>query len=453
MRVLLISTYDLGRQPFGLASPAAWLRRAGVEVECVDVAKDSLHDDAIRAAGIVAFYLPMHTATRLAVPVIARSRRVNPAATLCCYGLYASLNAPFLEALGVSAVLGAEFESDLVDLALSAGERPRPSITKSPDHQITKIPRLSFVVPDRTGLPPLDRYASLVTERGERRMVGYTEASRGCKHHCRHCPVVPVYQGRFRVVSSEVVLEDIRAQVVAGAQHITFGDPDFFNGVGHARTILEAFHREFPDHTYDVTIKIEHLLRHRDMLGLLRETGCAFVTSAAESIDDHVLSNLKKGHTRADFVRVVHLCRDAGLTLAPTFVAFTPWTDLADYRELVDVVADLGLVEHVAPIQLALRLLIPQGSGLLALPEIAALATRFDPVTLTYPWRHPDPEVDALQHAVMDLVGRNSGIPRRVVFDAIADLAYDAEGLATPRHRPVLVDRASVPFLTEPWYC
>ena len=66
VRALLISTYDLGRQPFGLASPAAWLRRAGVEPDCVDTSREPLADDTIRAASIVAFYLPMHTATRLA---------------------------------------------------------------------------------------------------------------------------------------------------------------------------------------------------------------------------------------------------------------------------------------------------------------------------------------------------------------------------------------------------
>src|SRR5262247_2350765 len=96
VRALLVSTYDLGRQPFGLASPAAWLRRAGVEVECVDTSRESLSDDAIRAADAVALYLPMHTATRLAAAAIERVRVVNPNATLIAYGLYAPLNAAWL---------------------------------------------------------------------------------------------------------------------------------------------------------------------------------------------------------------------------------------------------------------------------------------------------------------------------------------------------------------------
>jgi radical SAM superfamily enzyme YgiQ (UPF0313 family) len=89
-------------------------------------------------------------------------------------------------------------------------------------------------------LPPLEKYAQLVLPGGARRTVGYTEASRGCKHLCRHCPVVPVYQGHFRIVQREVVMEDIRRQVAAGARHITFGDPDFFNGIGHAVELVRA---------------------------------------------------------------------------------------------------------------------------------------------------------------------------------------------------------------------
>ena len=164
--------------------------------------------------------------------------------------------------------------------------------------------RLPFQKPDRTTLPDLRLYAKLV--HGDlRKVVGYTEASRGCRHLCRHCPIVPVYEGRFRVIQREVVLTDIRQQVAAGTQHITFGDPDFLNGPGHALAIIEAFRAEFPGVTYDVTIKIEHLLQHRRVLPVLARTGCIFFTSAVDSVDDEVLARLAKGHTRAEFVEAL----------------------------------------------------------------------------------------------------------------------------------------------------
>ena len=253
--------------------------------------------------------------------------------------------------------------------------------------------RQQFIAPDRAGLPPLGAYAQLAVD-GATRRVGYTEASRGCKHLCRHCPVVPVYQGVFRIVQRDVVLEDIRRQVAAGAQHITFGDPDFWNGPGHAMPLVEALHREWPDLSYDATIKVEHLLKHRDLLPDLRRTGCAFVTTAVESLDDAVLATLAKGHTRADFLEALRLTRAAGLPLSPTFIPFTPWTTLAGYAAFLRDLAELGLAEQVAPVQLAIRLLIPQGSLLLELPEVRRMVEPFDAAGLCYPWKNSDERVD-----------------------------------------------------------
>ena len=448
MRALLISTYDLGRQPFGLASPAAWLRQAGVEVDCADLSKDRLPQEAVRAASLVAFFLPMHTATRLALPVIDRVRGLNPSARLVAYGLYAPLNAELLRERGIDEILGGEFEEDLVaaTLALAARETSRVDPRS--------IPRLAFKVPAREGLPSLARYAALQVG-DERRITGYTEASRGCKHRCRHCPIVPVYDGRFRTVPPEIVVADARAQVAAGARHITFGDPDFFNGIRHARAVVEAFARECPGVSYDVTIKVQHLLAHADALPLLRDTGCAFVTSAVEAVDDRVLGYLEKGHTAADFERAVALCAANGVPLSPTFVTFTPWTTLESYREFLAVLDRLDLVEHVAPIQYAIRLLVTHGSRLLELDDVRSLVRPFDPVSLTYPWAHPDPRVDRLHEAVSGIVGVRMNAPRTDVFARVWVAAHAHAEAEAPTRRPlpILPARASIPYLTEPWYC
>ena len=448
MRVTLVATYELGRQPFGLASPAAWLREAGIDVTTVDLSRDPFRPEAF-ATDLVAFHLPMHTATRLALPVIRRVRDLNPTTRLCCYGLYAPLNESLLRGLGVEHVLGGEFEQALLEVAIGGTVQTDGVTGGGP------LPRLRFRVPDRSDLPALDRYAALQMPSGNRRVVGYTEASRGCKHVCRHCPVVPVYQGRFRVVPRDVVLADVRAQVDAGARHITFGDPDFFNGIRHAVTIVEALARECPGVSYDVTIKVEHLRRYDDRLTVLRDTGCLFVVSAVESIDDAVLARLDKGHTRADFERVVGRCRQIGLALAPTFIPFSPWTTLAGYHELLRTIDALDLVEQVAPIQLALRLLIPRGSRLLDLDR-AHLGVELDPFDdsrLVYPWRHPDPRVDRLQERVACAVGRRLTASRSAVFDELLSLAAEQVGASAARRPNVSQDRTAVAYLNEPWYC
>ena len=475
IRALLVSTYDLGRQPFALASAAAWLARAGVDVACMDLAAESFDAERVRAADVIALHVPMHTATRLALDLIPRLCAAHAEAKLIAFGLYAPMNAGRLAAAGCSAMLGGEFEAALVDevLRLAGGGTPDPT-----PH--ARLDRLAFITPRRDTLPPLGRYARLDDGTGARRLVGATEASRGCKHRCRHCPVVPVYGGRFRVVPRAVVLADIDALVGAGAGHITFGDPDFWNGIGHAMPLVHELHRRHPDVTYDVTIKIEHLRQYDAHLPALRDTGCAFVTSAVESVDDAVLTKLEKGHTRADFEAVAARFRALGLVLQPTFVAFHPWISRAGYRELLQVIEALDLVEHLAPVQLGLRLLIPAGSRLLELEEVRALIQPFDPERLCHPWAHPDRTVDALQQAVDACVreGTSQGRSRAALFEHVRALA-DAWGGDVPgaqvlalshardraarhdaarshagfTHAAVQPKRPPVPFLTEPWYC
>lgn len=440
MRILLLSTYELGHQPFGLASPAAWIAERGHEVACFDLSVECLDDDTVRQADMVAVYLPMHTATRLASKVIEKIRALNPTAHICGYGLYAPLNESYLRSLGAGTVLGGEFEPELVSLLdrLASG-----SVNEPP---LISLDRLQFRAPLRSALPPLEQYARLRIGAVSKR-VGYTEASRGCKHLCRHCPVVPVYNGAFRVVQPEIVLADIRQQVASGAEHITFGDPDFFNGPTHALRIVDALHREWPALTYDATIKIEHLLKHRDLLPRLRETGCLFVTSAVESVDDAVLAKLDKGHTRADFIAVAREFQCAGLALSPTFIPFTPWTTRQSYRELLETLLDLDLVDHVAPVQLALRLLIPRGSRLLELQDIQAVLREFDEPALLYRWQHPDPGMDALASDALRIAASHGS--RRQIFGYLWNLVSDRplpSGFETQ-------DRSPVPQLDEPWYC
>jgi radical SAM superfamily enzyme YgiQ (UPF0313 family) len=443
VRVLLISTYELGRQPFGLASPAAWLKAEGYEVRVADLSRSPLPIQAAGQADLVGFFLPMHTATRLVLPVVEKVRRVNPQAHLCAYGLYAPLNGDWLRRAGIETIIGGEFEAPLVDLArqVAAGSPPAPA------EPLVSLARQQFRAPDRTCLPPLASYARLAVN-GNRLSVGYTESSRGCKHLCRHCPVVPVYHGAFRVVQPDVVLEDIRRQVAAGAEHITFGDPDFFNGPGHAIRIAEALHRRWPALTYDVTIKIEHLLQHRRLLPLLKRTGCLFVTSAVESLDDCVLEKLAKGHTRADFLEALTVTRSIDLGLSPTFIPFTPWTTRESYIQFLYEMANLDLVEQVAPIQLAIRLLIPKGSLLLDLAEIRGVVDPFDPGGLVYPWRST---LDELCTSIQASIKREErlGTSRAQIFRMIWDLA-EAGPFPEENPRPA---RAAIPYLTEPWYC
>jgi hypothetical protein len=200
-----------------------------------------------------------------------------------------------------------------------------------------------------------------------------------------------------------------------------------------------------------VTIKIEHLLERRDLLPVLRRTGCLFVISAVETVDDEILRKLDKGHTKADFLEAVALVRAAGLTLAPTFIPFTPWTTVEGYGHLLFVIRQRELIENVAPVQLSLRLLVPSGSRLLELDEISNVTDGFDPASLTWKWRHPDPRVDDLARDVLQIVheGTKRNASRREVFREIESRVHGR----APFEDLDLLPRTVIPYMEEPWFC
>jgi hypothetical protein len=444
-RVVLVSPYELGRQPFNLAEPSAWFARAGIAVACLDLSQQKLDPATLAAAEFVAIYLGMHTATRIAAAALPKIRSLAPNARIAAFGLYAPVNAAWLKRLGVEAIFGGESEPDLLDW-VETGFAPAETLVRRD--------RIEFLLPERRGLPELQRYARLILADGTQRITGFAEASRGCKHLCRHCPVVPVYQGKFRVVPVETVIADIAQQVALGAAHISFGDPDFLNGPTHALKVAEALHARFPDLSWGATIKVEHLLDHAQLLPRLKQCGLLFVVTAVESVDDAILDKLAKGHTHADFETALAQCRALGIALAPTFVPFTPWTTLAGYRELLATLLKLQLVEAVPPVQLAIRLLVPQGSYLLQLAEFAARVGAFDEAMLGYPWQADDPRVDALQAGIMAWVmdAEKAALPRAEVFADIWARTHAALGEAAPPLDPAQFG-AAIPHHSEPWYC
>jgi hypothetical protein len=441
----LVSPYERGRQPFNLAEPAAWFARAGIPAACVDLSQQKLDPATFADAECVAVYLGMHTATRIAAAALPKLRSLAPHARLAAFGLYAPVNAAWLTSLGVEAIFGGESEPDLVDWAQGGVAPLAPLVRRS---------KIDFLLPDRSGLPPLAHYARLNLPDGTQKTVGFAEASRGCKHLCRHCPVVPVYEGKFRVVPVDTVIADIAQQVAAGAAHISFGDPDFLNGPTHALKVAEALHARFPDLTWDATIKVEHLLAHAEMLPRLKACGLLFIVTAVESVDDAILDKLAKGHTRAGFETTLAQARALGIALAPTFVPFTPWTTLAGYRELLATLLRLKLVEAVPPVQLAIRLLVPQGSCLMQLPDFATRVGAFDDAVLGYPWQADDPRVDALQAEIMGWVmdAEKRNLPRAEAFAGLWARAHAALGEAAPPLDAAQFG-AAIPHHSEPWYC
>jgi radical SAM superfamily enzyme YgiQ (UPF0313 family) len=445
VNVLLLSTYELGHQPIGLASPLGFLEAAGVAARGIDLAVEKLDDDAVRSAAFVGISVPMHTALRLGVEVATRVRSINPSCHICFYGLYAPLNRDYLLAHHGDSVIGGEYEAELVAAVHAVANAVRPT------PRLTVLERLQFAPPSRRALLPLGKYARFLTG-DDARLAGYVEASRGCLHLCRHCPIPAVYEGRFFVVPVATVVADVAAQVAAGAQHITIGDPDFFNGPNHAMAVARAIHAAHPRVTFDVTIKIEHILKHRHFFVELAALGCAFVVSAVESLSDRVLALLDKGHTRADIEAALDILAAAKIPLRPSLVSFTPWTTLDDYLDVLDWIDRRALYSQLEPVHLAIRLLIPPGSLLLALPELQPMLGALDEAKLTYRWTHPDPRMEMLAAAVHARVASaGDDEPPEQTIAAIRALAHSAAGRPIPTASPPTFARS--PRLSEAWFC
>lgn len=449
--VVLISPYDLGRQPFALAELSALLTRAECNVVCIDLSQQKLDALLPARSDVVFVHLGMLTATRIALEALPRIKNRLPDTRIAVYGWYAPINEALMRNAGIDAVFGGESDEDMVEYVLNTRNgKDHPARHEA---QVNLGP-IDYAVPERTGLPGLQSYASLVMPGGTTRTMGFTESTRGCKHICRHCPVVPVYHGRFRAIPAEIVLADIDQQVAMGAEHISFGDPDFLNGPGHAVRIVNAMHDKHPALTWDAVIKIEHLLKHADLLPQLKSSGCILVTTAAESVDDYTLSQLDKGHTAGDLKRVIDIMREAGIAVAPTFVPFTPWTTLENYCDLIDALVELELIRSVSPVQLALRLLIPEGSRLLELPRESTCITRHNPAALGYEWTHSDPAVDKLQRDIHEYVetAESNGADRLAIFNGVRRLAYQSVGRCANEITPDSLGSA-VPTHSEAWYC
>jgi radical SAM superfamily enzyme YgiQ (UPF0313 family) len=438
VRVLLVSTYELGHQPLHVASPAAALRAAGHDVRTLDTSVEEWDPALVDWAHAVAFSVPMHTAMRLAIRGAEAVKARRPDLPVCFYGLYATVKGP------ADHVIAGEYEPGLLawtgDVAVESG---------------TSLTRQRFELPVRASLPSLESYARLVIGPSER-LVGYVEATHGCAHRCRHCPVPVVYDGRTRRVPVDVVLDDVAQLARAGAEHITFGDPDFLNRWAHSMQIVSQLHERFPDVTFDITTKVEHVLRYADLVPQLAASGCIFVVSAFECVNDEILRYLDKGHTADEAARATELLRSHGIEVRPSWLPFMPWTSVEDIADILDFVVRNDLVANVDPVQYTIKLLVPKGSLMLSVPEMAPYLGAYDPDKLSYSWRAADERTVSLQERIADLVEDEQarGLQAGVIFCDVRDVVYEAAGrIANDRGAILASSLAPRPRLTEPWFC
>jgi hypothetical protein len=439
MRLLLVSTYELGRQPVHVASPAAALSAAGVDVDVTDLAVDTWDPARLDAVDAVAFSVPMHTAMRLAVPVAERVRELRPDLPIAFYGLYAGVGSGAPDVVDVRLV--GEYEGSLVAWARSVPNGGELAVAQG---------RPLFHRPDRSGLPGHDSYARLEWQ-GEARRAAAVEASHGCRHRCRHCPVPSVYDGRMRVVGAEAVLADIDQLAADGVRHVTFGDPDFLNAPRYSMDVLRGAHAAHPELTYDVTVKVEHILEHEQVWPELASLGVLFVVSAFETTDDRTLAILEKGHTSAGMSRAVSIVQSAGIHIRPTWLPFFPWTTPGHVADIAGFIDGHRLWAAMDPVQLAIKLLIPDGSLLLEHPAVIPHLTGYDNLALTWSWPFEN-VVTARLHRELDSIAAEASDCGAEAADTLQSMRARIEETTGIGLGPMPASLPA-PRLTESWFC
>lgn len=247
------------------------------------------------------------------------------------------------------------------------------------------------------------------------------------------------------------VLADIDNLVAAGAGHITFGDADFLNAPAHSLAILERAHAVHPDITFDATIKVEHILDHREIWPRLAQLNLLFVVSAFESVDESTLEILDKGHTVADMAEAIELTRGAGVQIRPTWLPFLPWTTPEDIADIFQFIDDHDLVGATDPVQMSIKLLVPAGSLLEAHPAMTPHLEDYDVPALSWKWRFADPETAVLQKE-LETVAANASDCGQEAATTLNEMR-EVVGRFTGRHLPQLKGLPPAPRLTESWFC
>ena len=433
-RVLLVSTYELGAQPLGLAWPAAELTRAGHEVRSVDLAVEPWPAADVGWAEAVAFSVPMHTALRLALAAIDRLRARAPACrspSTACTPRWRPQPAPLARATSRSPARPAP-PSRAGWRGTARWVAPRwPSTSGGHGPQAWTVSCSRVGAPRSRGLPPLSRH-------GRRRA-----ARRDGRGEPGLQPPLPALPGPRRLqravapVGAEAVLADVDGLVAAGAGHVRFADPDFLNRPAHALRVAVGPPRPAPRRHVRRDDKVLRVPaappRRRRRTRGPRDRSSRLGLRVDERHRAGPAGQGPHGGRRRPCRR--RAARGGRRDPAP-LLPFTPWTCRQDLVDIVDFVAAFDLVANVDPVQYSIRLLIPPGSLLLEAddPVLAGRLQEFDAALLGYRWSAEDPLLDELQAELAALTERaaETAEPAAATYAAVRALVFARLGRRDP---------------------
>ena len=428
MKVLLLSFYDLGKQPKIISEIFNKLNSNSTEIDFIDYSLESMEVQLNRYDAI-GIYASMHTATVLATQYLSNKNVPDKIFTFGLYGRVLSDSDSRIKYIE-------NIEHNELDEYLN--------LITNDDYSLKET------IPDRSIFPEISKYARLINGMDET-LTGSVETTYGCKHLCTHCPVPIQFKGRFKTFSEKKIIDDISNQIELGAAHISFNDADFFNGPKYSLKILEKLNNEFPSVTYDSTIKVQHIIKYKDYFKELNNLNMLFVISAFETTNDLVLEILQKNHSARDLDESIEISKVNNIDIRPTWMPFTPWTETTDLHNIIKLIEKYQLRETVDPIQLTIKLLIPKHSLIIDRPEIKKYLGRYDTESFSYRWSYEDIKVDQLQKSLFNYVVENEELDEKDQYMGLVYLIQDlTENNIIYSHNYTYRD---VPKLSETWFC
>jgi len=428
LKILLLSFYDLGKQPKIISELYKKLDNGSNQIDIIDYSIEE-KDLTLDNYDVLGIYASMHTASVLAEQYLRDRKLPNK---LFVFGLYANV---FSEMFSDFQSIHS-FDSDELESLLQVQLNPNYSY--------------KHTVPDRTILPSITDYSHIV-DGSNNLIAGSVETTYGCKHECTHCPVPIEFKGMFKTFGTEKIITDVTNQVEEGAKHISFNDPDFFNGPKHALKILQLLNEKHPSITYDSTIKVEHILKYPDYFQELKNLNMLFVISAFETTNDHVLNILQKNHSFNDLNKAVELSLENKIDIRPTWMPFSPWTEQNDLISIIKLIENYKLRETVDPIQLTIKLLVPKNSLILKRPEMKEYLLDYDPSSFSYAWKYKFPNIDNIQNELFTYVLQHESENEYAQYLGLVDIleSHTNETLLNSEK----YSQRIVPKLSETWFC
>lgn len=400
MKVVLVSVDEGGFQPLGLATALPFIKQHCCQVKACDASKENIDSDT----DLIGFSVPNFGAIEETVKQAQQLRRKGYQGLLVFYNQYATVQPEtFLLDENCCVVLG-EYEetlSEIVECLLCNKSFYEVDFVYSIQNKtkMKQLKRKTFLIPDRLSLPALSLYAHK-----EGKLVGNIETMRGCAHGCTYCSVYAAYEKKVIKIPSEIILGDIAQVVSMGATHITFIDADFFSTGKRGFRIIEEMHKKHPFLTYDITLRLDDVIRYQTLFPDLKISGCVELTSAFEFPSSRVLEVMQKKITMEQIKEALGIIRKSGIKLVSTFITYNPWVDSDDLEYFEKYLTETGLVDQIDQLQLQTRLLLYKGSPLLNTTSTKQL--KLTDRGTYYEWEHPDKRVD-LRYQNLNIVDDN----------------------------------------------